>query len=140
MYENLCEGKLCFNVPFYFFQFLLKAQKLILLRVSLNCIICFFCLFSFCRSKESPRINHRPNIHWTSMATRYLEANISPTKVFDLPPNLFFFAKLWCEHFLPNKTSFPLYMLPSKFLKLKGCYSCLSLFIFYTCFFIQHFN
>ena len=40
------------------------------------------------------RENHRPKINWTQYGNPFLEANISATKpatkVFDLPPNLFF--------------------------------------------------
>ena len=73
--------------------------------------------------------NHRLKINGTLYGNPFLEANISatktPTKEFDLPPNLFFRQTL-VEKFHAIKAGFSSCS-PPKFLRLKGCYSCLSL-------------
>ena len=73
--------------------------------------------------------NHRPKMYWTQYGNPFLEANISatkpPTKAFELPPNLFFRQTL-VGKFHAIKAGFSSCS-PPKFLKLKDCYSCLSL-------------
>ena len=75
------------------------------------------------------RLRHRPKINWTQYGNPFLEANISPTKpptkAFDLPPNLFFRQTL-VEKFHAIKAGFSSCS-PPKFLRLKDCYSWLSL-------------